>query len=183
MNSQNTKSPEELPDRGAAAPGSTARASLVIRRAIPADGEALLRLIEKLAEYEHLTPPDEGARGRLVGDMFSTPPRIEAYLALLDGLPVGYALVFETYSSFLALPTLYLEDIFVLPEHRRGGIGMRFFRTLVAEAHRRGCGRMEWTVLDWNTPAINFYRKIGAREMHEWKTFRLVRDDMGRLLQ
>ena len=183
MNTQHTKSPEKLPDRGAAATGSTPPASLVIRRAIPADGEALLLLIEKLAEYEHLTPPDEGARARLIRDMFSTPPRIEAYLALLDGLPVGYALVFETYSSFLALPTLYLEDIFVLPEHRRGGIGMRFFRTLVAEAHRRGCGRMEWTVLDWNTPAINFYRKIGAREMSEWKTFRLVRDDMGRLLQ
>ena len=183
MDIQNTKSPEELPNRDAAAPGSTANASLVIRRAIPADGEALLRLIERLAEYEHLTPPDAGARTRLIRDMFSTPPRIDAYLALLDGLPVGYALVFETYSSFLALPTLYLEDIFVLPEHRRSGVGMRFFRTLVAEAHRRGCGRMEWAVLDWNTLAINFYRKIGAREMSEWKTFRLVRDDMGRLLQ
>ncbi len=183
MNTQNTKSPEELPNRGPASPVSTAMASLVIRRAVPADGEALLHLIGKLAEYEHLTPPDEGARTRLVRDMFSTPPRIEAYLALLDGLPVGYALIFETYSSFLALPTLYLEDIFVLPEHRRGGIGMRFFRTLVAEAHRRGCGRMEWTVLDWNKLAINFYRKIGAREMSEWQTFRLVRDDMERLLQ
>ncbi|MBP1679361.1 MAG: Acetyltransferase family protein [Bacteroidetes bacterium] len=82
MNSQHTKSPEELPDRGAAATGSTPPASLLIRRAIPADGEALLRLIEKLAEYEHLTPPDEGARARLIRDMFSTPPRIEAYLAL-----------------------------------------------------------------------------------------------------
>lgn len=114
--------------------------------------------------------------------MFSSPPRIEAFLATLEGMPVGYALVFETYSSFLALPTLYLEDIFILPDHRRRGIGERFFRVLVTEAHRRGCGRMEWTVLDWNQLAIDFYRKIGAREMKEWKTFRLVREDMERLI-
>lgn len=155
---------------------------MVIRRAVPSDGKALLQLIERLAEYERLAPPDEGARVRLLRDIFSTPPRLEAYLAHRDGVPVGYALAFETYSSFLALPTLYLEDIFILPEHRRGGIGMRFFRTLVAEAHRRGCGRMEWAVLDWNELAINFYRKIGAREMKEWKTFRLVREDMETLL-
>jgi len=163
--------------------GAKAGATLVIRRAAPTDGQALLHLIEKLAEYERLVPPDEGARARLVRDMFSTPPRIEPYLALQEGVPVGYALVFETYSSFLALPTLYLEDIFILPEHRRGGIGMKFFRTLVAEARRRGCGRMEWTVLDWNRPAINFYERIGAREMREWKTFRLVREDMERILR
>ena len=178
MDMQHTKSPENLPS-----PGAQAGDSLVIRRALPADGKALLHLIEKLAEYERLTPPDDGARARLIRDMFSTPPRIEAYLALLEAVPVGYALVFETYSSFVALPTLYLEDIFILPEHRRGGIGMEFFRTLVAEAHRRGCGRMEWTVLDWNQLAINFYQKIGAREMSEWKTFRLVLDDMERLLR
>lgn len=178
MDIQNTKSPEDLPNLD----GTRFGGSVVIRQALPADGEALLHLIEKLAEYERLTPPDEGARGRLLRDMFSTPPRLEAYLALRDGMPVGYALVFETYSSFLALPTLYLEDIFILPEHRRGGIGRKFFRTLVAEAHRRGCGRMEWTVLDWNTLAINFYEKLGAREMKQWKTFRLVRDDMTRLL-
>jgi GNAT superfamily N-acetyltransferase len=155
----------------------------VIRRAVESDGGAILHLIEKLAEYERLPPPDEGARTRLLRDMFSTPPRLEAHVALLEGIPVGYALFFETYSSFLALPTLYLEDIFILPEHRRGGIGMKFFRTLVAEAHRRGCGRMEWAVLDWNELAINFYRKVGARELKEWKTFRLVRDDMEQLLR
>jgi GNAT superfamily N-acetyltransferase len=183
MDLQHTKSPVHLPNSGSTPGGTTAGDSAVIRRALPADGEALLYLIEKLAEYECLTPPDEGARARLLRDMFSTPPRLEAYLALLESVPVGYALVFETYSSFLALPTLYLEDIFILPECRRGGIGMKFFRTLVAEAHRRGCGRMEWTVLDWNQLAINFYQKIGAREMSEWKTFRLGRDDMGRLLR
>jgi len=182
MDFQYTKTRGYFPDGGGAPGGIKAGGSVVIRRADPSDGDALLQLIEKLAEYERLAPPDEGARARLLRDMFSTPPRLEAYLACLDGVPVGYALVFETYSSFLALPTLYLEDIFILPEHRRGGIGLRVFRMLVAEAHRRGCGRMEWAVLDWNQLAINFYRKIGAREMKEWKTFRLVRDDMERLL-
>lgn len=182
MDIQYTKTREYSPDGGGAPGAIQAGGSVVIRRAVPSDGGALLQLIEELAGYERLAPPDEDARARLLRDMFSTPPRLDAYLARLDGVPVGYALVFETYSSFLALPTLYLEDIFILPEHRRGGIGLRFFRMLVAEAHRRGCGRMEWAVLDWNQPAINFYRKIGAREMKEWKTFRLVRDDMERLL-
>lgn len=183
MDYHNTKSPENYPSPDRTGDGSRDGGSLVIRRALPADGDALLYLIDKLAEYERLTPPDQAARARLLRDMFSAPPRLEAYIALQGGTPVGYALLFETYSSFLALPTLYLEDIFILPEHRRGGIGMKFFRILVTEAHRRGCGRMEWTVLDWNQLAINFYQKIGAREMKEWKTFRLVRDDMERLLQ
>ena len=182
MKTQNTKSNHELPNQtpppGDSGPGE----DVLIRRALPGDGPALLFLIEKLAEYERLTPPDKGARSRLIHDMFSTPPRIEPFLALLGGLPVGYALVFETYSSFLALPTLYLEDIFILPEHRRAGIGMKFIRTLITEAHRRGCGRMEWTVLDWNQLAISFYEKLGARELKEWKTFRLVREDMERFL-
>jgi GNAT superfamily N-acetyltransferase len=178
MDPYDTKSGETNATGGEPRPG----ASVVIRRALPADGATLLHLIERLAEYERLAPPDAGARTRLLRDMFSEPPRIEPYLALLEGAPVGYALVFETYSSFLALPTLYLEDIFILPEHRREGIGVRFFRTLVSEAHRRGCGRMEWTVLDWNRPAIDFYEKMGARQMSEWKTYRLVRADMERIL-
>jgi GNAT superfamily N-acetyltransferase len=155
--------------------------SISIRRATPEDGQGLLQLIEKLAEYERLDPPDAGARSRLLRDIFSTPPRIEPYLALLDGTPAGYALVFETYSSFLALPTLYLEDLFILPEHRRRGIGMRLFAALLEEAHRRGCGRMEWSVLDWNRLAIDFYEKIGARHMAEWKLFRIARGDMEKL--
>ena len=83
----------------------------------------------------------------------------------------------------MALPTLYLEDIFVLPEYRKLKIGIAIFKTMVAEAHRRGCGRMEWTVLDWNTLAIDFYKKIGARHMNEWHLFRLTRPDMERILR
>ena len=86
---------------------------------------------------------------------------------------VGYAIVFETYSSFLALPTLYLEDIFVLSEYRRHGIGLKLFRYCCAEARRRGCGRMEWVVLDWNKSAIRFYNRLGAKRMKEWQLYRL----------
>ena len=144
------------------------------------DAGGVIELVRALARDEKLKPPGASASRRLVRDVGR---RVRVLVAEEGGKLVAYAIYLFAYSSFLARPTLYLEDIFVLPEHRRVGIGMRFFRTLVAEAHRRGCGRMEWTVLDWNTPAINFYRKIGARELSEWKTFRLVRDDMGRLLQ
>jgi GNAT superfamily N-acetyltransferase len=144
-----------------------------IRRAREADAGVLLSLIDALAEYEKLLPPDSAARDRLVRDGFGSAPRFEAHLAVLEGAPVGYAITFETYSSFLALPTLYLEDLFVLPEARRHGVGTAFFRYLAAEALRRGCGRMEWVVLDWNRLAIDFYERLGARRMTEWYTYRL----------
>jgi GNAT superfamily N-acetyltransferase len=89
-------------------------------------------------------------------------------------MPVGYAIVFETYSSFLAKPTLYLEDIFILPAHRGKGIGLKLFRHCVAEAKRRRCGRMEWCVLDWNKNAVRFYDTYGARQMKQWLLYRLV---------
>jgi GNAT superfamily N-acetyltransferase len=91
---------------------------------------------------------------------------------------VGYAFVFETYSSFLALPTLYLEDLFVLPDFRNRRAGYALFAAMVAEAHERGCGRMEWTVLDWNQLAKDFYDRLGAKHMKEWQLYRLVRNEM-----
>ncbi|HUR37934.1 MAG TPA: GNAT family N-acetyltransferase, partial [Planctomycetota bacterium] len=100
--------------------------------------------------------------------------RVRVLMAEVDGKPVGYAIYFFTYSSFLARPTLYLEDIFVLPEQRRLGLGGAFFKALLAEARREGCGRMEWVVLDWNTPAHRFYRKLGARLLDDWNTYRIV---------
>jgi GNAT superfamily N-acetyltransferase len=153
-----------------------------VRKVTPADADIVLRLVHGLAEYEKLPPPDAAAQQRLIRDMFSTPPRIEVYLGEYGGLPVGYAFVFETYSSFLALPTLYLEDVFVLPEYRNKKIGFTLFTAMVKEAHQRGCGRMEWTVLDWNRLAIDFYNHLGARHMKEWQLFRLVREDMERIL-
>ncbi len=153
-----------------------------VRRAAPADAEALLSLVDALAAYERLRPPDVEAKARLLRDMAGDRPRIEAYIVEVDGAPAGYAFVLETYSSFLALPTLYLEDLFVLPEYRGRKAGIALFLAMVREARRRGCGRMEWTVLDWNQLAIDFYRDLGARHMSEWHLYRLVREDMDRLL-
>lgn len=156
---------------------------LEVRRARPDEAPVLLDLILGLAEYEKLDPPDEAARQRLVRDIFGEKPRLEAWLALVDGEAAGYALVLETYSSFLALPTLYLEDIFVKPEFRGRGAGKALFLRMVEEAERRGCGRMEWVVLDWNRPALDFYERFGARRLNEWITMRLTQADFGRILK
>jgi GNAT superfamily N-acetyltransferase len=157
--------------------------SCTVRPAQPADAASILGLVRGLAEYEKLAPPDEAAQQRLIHDMFSTPPRIQAFLAEVNGMPAGYAFIFETYSSFLALPTLYLEDIFVLPEFRSQKIGYALFTHVVGEAHRRGCGRMEWSVLDWNRLAIEFYKRMGATHLREWHVYRLVRSDMENILR
>lgn len=154
-----------------------------VRRARPEEAPVLLQLILGLAEYEKLEPPDEAAQQRLVRDIFGEKPRLEAWLVFVNGEAAGYALAFETYSSFLALPTLYLEDIFVKPEHRGCGAGKALFLRLVEEAERRGCGRMEWVVLDWNRPALDFYERFGARRLDEWITMRLTRADFGRILK
>ena len=154
----------------------------VIRPATPADAPAILSLVLGLAAYEKLAPPDAAAQERLIRDMFSTPPRIQAFLAEVDGTPAGYAFIFETYSSFLALPTLYLEDLFVLPEYRNRKAGYALFTHVVAEAHRRGCGRMEWSVLTWNRLAIDFYVRLGAKHLSDWAVYRLTRPDMENIL-
>jgi GNAT superfamily N-acetyltransferase len=151
---------------------------LHVRKAARGDAPTLLNLVRALAEYEKLPPPDHEACERLVHDMFSGKPRISALLVEVDGYPAGYAFYFQTYSSFLALPTLYLEDLFVLPEFRKRKAGIALFRTLVQEALELNCGRMEWTVLDWNQLAIDFYKKIGATHMKEWQLFRLTRPEM-----
>jgi GNAT superfamily N-acetyltransferase len=153
-----------------------------VRPANSDDARSILGLVRGLAEYEKLPPPDPAAESRLINDMFSSPPRIQAFLGECDGTIAGYAFVFETYSSFLALPTLYLEDLFVLPEFRGKKLGLALFTSMVAEAHRRGCGRMEWSVLDWNQLAIDFYERLGAKELKEWRVYRLLRSDMEQIL-
>ena len=147
------------------------------------DANALLGLIDQLAEFEHLAPPDEDARHRFLHDGFERkPPRFEALLATMAGeeSPCAYAIVFETYSSFLCRPTLFLEDLFVLPEYRRRGVGDAILRRLTQEAEHRDCGRMEWTCLDWNVNAQRFYDKAGARHLSEWYLYRLDRDSIAR---
>ena len=159
--------------------------SFTLRRAERADAAALLRLICALAEFEKLDPPDAEAQQRLMEDAFGDHPRIEPWLAFADAPagPVGYAIILETYSSFLARPTLYLEDVFVLPEFRGRGFGTAFLRHCVSLAHERGCGRMEWTCLDWNTRAQTVYeQKLGAQRMSEWFLYRLTRPAMERYL-
>ncbi len=152
--------------------------AVLIRPARADDAETFLALVDALADYEKLDRPTPEARERLVRDAFGPSPRISVHLGELDGRPVGYSITLETYSSFLALPTLYLEDLFVLPEARRHGAGRAFFRFLAGEALRRGCGRMEWVVLDWNELAIDFYRKLGARHLSEWHTYRMTADQL-----
>ena len=138
---------------------------------MPADAEAILQLVDALADYESLPRPAAAAKQRLVADMNK---RFDAWIAEVDGASAGYAFVFETYSSFLALPTLYLEDLFVLPEYRSRKVGLALFNEVLEEAKRRGCGRMEWSVLDWNELAINFYKRAGASHMKEWHCYRIV---------
>lgn len=156
---------------------------MLIRKAQPADGERLLFLIDALADFEKLPKPDTAAKQRLLRDVFGEHPRVEVFLAEVENAVVGYAFIFETYSTFLALPSLYLEDLFVLPEYRGRKIGYALFRQCVAEAQRRGCGRMEWTVLDWNRHAIDFYERLGARQLKEWFYYRLGRADMEDILK
>jgi len=156
--------------------------AIKVRPATASDAEAWLSLVDALADYEKLARPNSEARQRLLIDAFGEQPRTEVYLAEADGRVIGYAITLFTYSSFLALPTLYLEDLFVLESHRGLGAGYQLFTHCVEEAYRRGCGRMEWQVLDWNRPAIEFYERLGARQMKEWLPYRMVREDMESLL-
>jgi GNAT superfamily N-acetyltransferase len=135
-----------------------------------------LGLIDKLAEYEKLPPPDDEAKRRLRRDCLSEKPKYEAFIGKIGDKPVSYIIYFFTYSSFLALPTLFLEDIFVLKDYRRQGVGQKMFEYLKETAKREGCGRIEFTVLKWNKSAQEFYEKNGAKRL-EWFLYRLVNED------
>lgn len=145
----------------------------VVRRAETADAQSILSLVDALADYEKLDRPLADARERLIRYLFGPKPRLECWIAFLDSRPVGYAFTFETYSSFLALPTMYLEDLFVLQEYRSRKAGYALFQRVLDEARQRGCGRMEWSVLDWNQLAIDFYHKLGGEWKKEWKLYRI----------
>jgi GNAT superfamily N-acetyltransferase len=135
-----------------------------------------LGLISKLAEYEKLQPPDHEAQQRLRRDCLSDKPKYKAYIGKLDDKAVAYIIYFFTYSSFLAQSTLYLEDIFVLQEYRRRGIGEKMFNFIRQIAKREGCGRIEFAVLKWNTSAQEFYKKNGAQRL-EWDSYRITKDN------
>ena len=147
---------------------------LLIRAAAPADAGELLRLIKALAVYEKLADMAVGTEEMLRESLFGARPPAEALIAEVGGRAVGFALYFATFSTFLCKPGLYLEDIFVEPEHRGSGIGKALLKRLASLVVERGGGRFEWRVLDWNEPSIRFYESLGAVVMREWLLVRLT---------
>ena len=141
-----------------------------------------LFLIDKLAKYEKLTPPDDKAKLRLRKDGLSKNPKYEAYLGKIDDKYVGYIIFFITYSSFLAKPLLYIEDIFVLRDYRKKGIGQKLLNFIILKAKERDCGRIEWHVLDWNQLGRKFYEKNNAKCLSNWLLYRLTSDQFEDLL-
>jgi len=151
-----------------------------VRKGRRADAEQFLGLVLALAEFEHLDPPSKQGRMRLVDDIFRR-KRVNLLVASDGRRLVGYALYFYTYSSFVAKPTLYLEDLFVLEEYRKRGVGFSLFRKCVEIAVAEGCGRMEWAVLTWNAKALRFYERLGARRMSDWYVYRLDEQALARV--
>jgi len=148
--------------------------AFTIRSARPSDTKTILELIRQLAVYEKLLHEVTGDEALLERHLFGPRPSAEVLIAERGGEPVGFALFFPTFSTFLARPGIWLEDLFVVPEARGQGIGKALLTKVAEIAHERGCGRLEWTVLDWNEPAIGFYRKLGAVPMNDWTTYRLT---------
>lgn len=177
--SRRRRAPARAKARGSAA--RRAPAGLALRPATRTDVPTILRLIRGIAEYERLAHEVEATEALLHENGFGPRRVFQAILAERDGRAVGFALYFFTFSTFTGRPTLYLEDLFVVPDERRGGIGSRLLARLAQIAMERRCGRMEWSVLDWNTPARDLYFKLGARAMEEWTVFRMTPEAFGRL--
>ncbi len=155
--------------------------NLEVRAASVDDVPLVLRFIQGLAEYEHLAHECIATEDALRATLFGERPAAEVLIGSLDGEPCGFALFFPTYSTFLARPGMWLEDLFVEPHRRGHGLGTALLARLAALAVTRGCGRLEWSVLDWNEPSIGFYRALGAAPMDEWTTYRLTGDALGAL--
>ena len=145
-----------------------------IRAAIPTDVPSIFELILGLAKYERLEAAVTGNPDALAEHLFGDRPCIEALVAERDGSVVGFALFFTNYSTFLTQPGIYLEDLFVRPAYRHQGIATALLRQLASLARDRGAGRLEWSVLEWNQPAIAFYEKIGATILPDWRICRMV---------
>ncbi len=148
--------------------------SCLIRSVTPQDVPTLFRLIKALAEYEQLSHLVIGNSAQLKEHLFGDHPFIESVVAEWEGKTVGFALFFPNYSTFLTQPGIYIEDIFVLPDYRRRGIGKALLNHVAQLAAQRGAGRLEWSVLDWNEPAIAFYQQMGATILEEWRICRLT---------
>ncbi len=153
----------------------------MIRPALPEDLPDIARLIRGLAEYEKLTHGLALDEDRLRDHLFGPRPYAEALLAEDEGVAVGFALFLHHYSTFRARPTLYLEDLFVLPEHRGRGHGKALLAALARLAQERDCCRLEWSVLDWNEPALQFYRALGAKPLEGWTVYWLADEPLAAL--
>ena len=156
---------------------------LSIRPATVADVPVILQLIRDLAAYERAPNEVTATKEQLVNVLFGKKPAAEVLLAFENETPVGFAVFFHNFSTWLGRPGLYLEDLFVKPEMRGKGYGRALLVDLAKIALERGCGRMEWAVLNWNDPAIQFYRKLGAKPMDEWTAFRLTHDGIAKLAE
>lgn len=152
-------------------PGTLSRS---IRSAESADVPALLTMIRALAEYEKLTHLCTSTEADLERELFGPRPAAEVLIAREGDVPAGFALFFPTFSTFLGRRGLWLEDLFVVPAQRGRGIGKSLLKAVAGIALARGCGRFEWAVLDWNTPAIRFYEGLGATVMHDWRIARVT---------
>lgn len=160
-----------------------ATAGFRIRRARKGDAPVIMQLIRDLADYEKLAQDVVATEQDIDAQLFGPHPHAEALLAEYQGKPAGFALFFHNFSTFLGRPGLYLEDLFVKPDFRGRGIGKQLLATLARIAMERGCGRFEWAVLDWNTPAIRFYESLGAKIHSEWKINRVTGDALQKLAQ
>ena len=154
---------------------------LVIRPVTPEDMEVLANLVRELAVYEKMEQHARGTPDDFRRNLFGPRPSAEAVLVELSGEPVGFALWFTTFSTFRGQPSLYLEDVFVRPAYRGRGIGKALLAMLARLVTERGCGKLEWSVLNWNEPALGFYRSLGARPMDEWTVYRLDGEPLHRL--
>lgn len=163
--------------------GMRTEKSFSIRSATASDAPVILQLIRDLATYEKAPGDVTATEMQLRKVLFGEKPAAEVLLGFEGAISVGFAVFFHNFSTWLGRPGLYLEDLFVHPEHRGKGYGRALLVHLARIAQERGCGRMEWAVLDWNDPAIQFYRKLGAKPMDEWTVFRLTNDDIATLAQ
>jgi len=154
---------------------------LNIRPATRADADTIAELVRELAEYEKLRHEARATGADFLREIEAANPVIHVLIAEWDGKPAGFALYFFNFSTFVGRPGLYLEDLFVRPAQRAHGIGRALLRELARVAQARGCGRMEWAVLDWNEPALRFYQSLEARQMKEWIIHRLTPVEIGKL--
>ena len=156
---------------------------LNIRPATRADAPVIADLVRELADYEKLLPEAKATAEDFRRELEAPNPVIHVLIAEWNGEPAGFALYFFNFSTFVGRPGLYLEDLFVRPAQRSHGIGRALLSALARVAQQRGCGRMEWAVLDWNEPALRFYKSLGARQMNEWIIHRLTPAEIARLAE